>query len=101
MTRTGQIEYRCDLHPDAVGHLAIVIGDVPLIPERRPFVDLGDQPIRVHLHLVPHAFFASSSSSSSFRQLALPPRMGKLVTMASQASGGPMGTKYGRILALG
>jgi hypothetical protein len=41
-TRTGQIEYRRDLHPDAVGHLAIVIRDVPLVPERWPLVDLGD-----------------------------------------------------------
>lgn len=30
--RTGEIEYRRDLHPDAVGHLAIVVGDVPLVP---------------------------------------------------------------------
>lgn len=97
-TRTGQIEYPRDLHPDAVGHLAIVIGDVPLVPERRPLVDLGDQPVRVHLHLVPHASLAPSSASSSSRQLAPPPRLGKL---AAVASGGPTRTKYGRILAPG
>lgn len=54
-TRTREVEYRRDLHPDAIGHFAIVIGDVPLVPEGRPLVDLGDEPIRVHLHLVPHA----------------------------------------------
>lgn len=103
-TRTGQIEYRRDLHPDAVGHLAVVIGDVPLVPERRPLVDLGDQPVRVHLHLVPHAPCCAPSplpsfaSSSSSRQLAPPPRLGKPATVAS---GGPTRTKYGRILAPG
>jgi len=53
--RTRKIEYVRDLHPDAVGHLAIVIGDVPLVPKSWPLVDFGDQLIRVHLHLVPHA----------------------------------------------
>lgn len=54
-THTGEVEYRRDLHPDAISHFAIVIGDMPLVPESWPLVDLGDQPIRVHLHLVPHA----------------------------------------------
>ena len=39
---TRQLEYRCNLHPNAVRHLAIVIRDMPLIPKRWPLIDFGD-----------------------------------------------------------
>ncbi|OAD51966.1 hypothetical protein WN48_03518 [Eufriesea mexicana] len=39
---TGQLEYRRNLHPNAVRHLAIVIRDMPLVPKCWPLINFGD-----------------------------------------------------------
>ena len=50
-----------------------MVRDVPLIPERRPLVDLGNQSIRVHLRLVPHAPATSPDAPDDLGTLAAAP----------------------------
>lgn len=64
--RTGEFEDRCYFHPNAVGHLAIVIRHVPLIPKRGPFVNLGYQTVRIHLHVVSHDLRGNGSAAENF-----------------------------------
>ena len=54
--RTWKFKDRGDLHPNSVGHLSIVVRDVPLIPKSRSLVNFSYQAICVHFHLILHPF---------------------------------------------